>query len=519
MWEPVGLLDDVVQGGGRPPDRMWGIDAAVKHGCLLRPAAEESCLNIEHIWGQRDTYVNPASGPEAVGADPAVLSALESMLGLCLLYHDYGWSTPYEELLADNAEIAKAHRNEVVAVSSLLPPLWRKPPKGREHAPLNRLPLGRRWSVCNMAYRMVLVGTGGWGAAWCSTFLPPNVRDGLIEVAAAVDVNAAALANAQEHLGLPPERCYTDIRQAFADNQADFCAVVVPPAQHEAVVDVALDHGAHILSEKPIADTLEGSVRIANKVRRLGRKMGVTMSHRFDQDKSTLRQELRSGRWGTLDYLVCRFTCDSRKFASWGRFRHEIPDPLMVEGAVHHLDILADLAGARCATLYADTWNPSWGEYAGDSQGHVLMRFENGVRAIYEAAKTNAVGLNGWGQEYIRAECEGATLVLSRRELRCYPYDATGSWAAARDDEGQVVPLLEQPKWANTWLVEKFVRWLDGGEPMETNVEANLQSVAMVFAAIESSRTGCPVRVQEILESARASTPAGDRKDNQPARG
>ncbi|MFC1525702.1 hypothetical protein ACFL6X_02705 [Candidatus Latescibacterota bacterium] len=39
----------------------------------------------------------------------------------------------------------------------------------------------------------------------------------------------------------------------------------------------------------------------------------------------------------------------------------------------------------------------------------------------------------------------------------------------------------------------------EGGEPMETHVEANLQSVALVFGAIESSRSGQPVAVQEFL--------------------
>jgi hypothetical protein len=69
--------------------------------------------------------------------------------------------------------------------------------------------------------------------------------------------------------------------------------------------------------------------------------------------------------------------------------------------------------------------------------------------------------------------------------------------------QGQEIPLLQQPKWANTWLVDKFVRWLDGGPAMETEVEANLQSVALIFAAVESSRTGAPVQVQEFLAAAR----------------
>jgi predicted dehydrogenase len=175
-------------------------------------------------------------------------------------------------------------------------------------------------------------------------------------------------------------------------------------------------------------------------------------------------------------------------------------DPLMIEGSVHHLDILADLAGAKCDTLYAQTWNPSWGEFAGDSQGLVMMHFENGTRALYEGAKTNAVSLNGWTNEYIRAECEGGTLIMGNRHIERFPYDPSQKNRRAREGHGEPVALLEQPKWANAWLIEKFAHWLDGGEPMETNVEDNLQSVALIFAAIESSRTGMPVKVQQFLQ-------------------
>jgi predicted dehydrogenase len=55
-------------------------------------------------------------------------------------------------------------------------------------------------------------------------------------------------------------------------------------------------------------------------------------------------------------------------------------------------------------------------------------------------------------------------------------------------------------------LIEKFVRWLEGGPAMETEVQANLQAAALIFAAIESSRTGQPVKVQEFLAKARQKT-------------
>jgi predicted dehydrogenase len=359
-----------------------------------------------------------------------------------------------------------------------------------------------------MTYDAILVGTGGQGARWCSTFLPPNVDDGLLSVVAAVDVDPDAHENAREHLGLDAADCYADVEAAMADHgdTADVCIVVVPPWVHEEVVDAALAHDLDVLSEKPIAEDLEASVRIAEKVERAGARMGVTMSHRFDRDKTTLRRRLRSGAPGPVDYLVGRFTCNARSYGAWGAFRHEMADVLLVEGAVHQLDFLADMAGSECETLYADTWRPEWAEYDGDVQALVQLRFENGTRATWEGAKANAVTMNGWSSDYVRAECRDETLVLDDRELVRYPYDEERETVVGGldPDAGERLPLDEQSKWANAWLVEQFVEWLDGGEPMATNVTDNLQSMALVEAAKLSNRTGEPVDVQDLLAETRA---------------
>ncbi|MCU4801120.1 Gfo/Idh/MocA family oxidoreductase [Halobacteria archaeon HArc-gm2] len=357
-----------------------------------------------------------------------------------------------------------------------------------------------------MTYRAIQVGTGGQGARWCDTFLQPHVEADRVDVVAAVDVDESAHENARDHLGVPAEACYTDVEEAFAEHDADFCTVVVPPWVHEEVVDAALAHDLDVLSEKPIADTLEASVRIAEKVERAGAKMGVTMSHRFDRDKTTLRRQIGAESSGPLDYLVGRFTCNARTYGTWGAFRHDMNHPLMVEGAVHQLDFLADMAGAPCERLYADTWQPEWAEYAGDVQATVQLRFENGVRATWEGAKANATTLNGWGSDYVRAECRDATLELDGRELTRYPYDADaeGVVGTTGRERGEAVPLDEREHWSNTWLVGQFLDWLDGGEPMATNVHDNLQSVALVEAAIESSETDQPVAVQKLLADARA---------------
>ncbi len=340
--------------------------------------------------------------------------------------------------------------------------------------------------------RFIHVGTGGFGAYWCAQVLSRLVKLGKAEPAAAVDINPDNLKNARDGYGVPENRCYTDARQAFDEVEADFAVIVVPPAHHEAISTLAIERGLHVLMEKPLADTIEASCRIYHRAREAGIKMAITMSHRFDQDKQSLERAIHSGAYGALDYLIGRNTWAFRKYGSWGAWRHELADALLIEGTVHHFDIMRGLARSNAVTVYANTWNPPWGEFAGDSTGLMIVEMENGVRVFYEGAKPNATGLNTWARDYWRAECDRATLVLDNRQLRRLS-DLSGE----REDEE--LPLAVQPAWVNPWLAEMFVDWLQGGPPVPTQVEDNIQCAALLFAALESAHSGQVVDVQEYL--------------------
>jgi len=341
--------------------------------------------------------------------------------------------------------------------------------------------------------KYIHIGIGGWGQHWCMAVLPRLRNLGLAEPVAAVDINREMFGKAKAQLQLSDSQLYTNAAQAFDEHKADFATIVVPPAFHEEMVDLAAAHGCHILSEKPIADTMAACCRIYNRVKKAGLKMAVTMSHRFDQDKQTLEREIKSGKYGRLSSLIGRNTWNCRKFASWGQFRHEIPDPLLVEGAVHHFDIIRALSGSDAKTVYAVTWNPPWGEYAGDSNGLIVLTMTNGVKVFYEGNKTSATTLNGWGQDYFRAECEKATLELDRRRLRVMS-DLDGERVITEKH------LAAQPAWTNAWLAELFVNWLNGSDPPPNMLDDNIQCAALLFAAIESAHTGRVVDVQDFLQ-------------------
>jgi predicted dehydrogenase len=243
---------------------------------------------------------------------------------------------------------------------------------------------------------------------------------------------------------------------------------------------------------------LAGCLRSSQLVWKAGLKMAVTMSHRFDQDKQSLQSAIRDGEYGPLNYLVYRFTGNYRAFGSWGAFRHRILDPLLVEGSVHHFDIMRALSASDAATVYAKTWNPPWGEYAGDSTALIVVEMLNGVRCLYEGAKANASTLNGWGQDYIRAECESATLELDRRRLRVISSGVDGGDLSRVD----LSLRTDREVWLNSAIAEDFCAWLRGGVPPPTNYLDNLQCSALLFAAIEAAHTERSVDVQSFFTAA-----------------
>lgn len=353
-----------------------------------------------------------------------------------------------------------------------------------------------------MTRRFVIIGTGAMGSVYCRQILPPFIADGTLEPVAAVDVDRQALEAARSGLGLPDDRLYTELSPAL-ERDADFCIVVTPPATHEEVVVAALDAGLDVLCEKPIADTLAAATRIAGRVSAAGRKMAVTMSHRFDLDKRTLCEAIRCGEYGPVDYVVCNHTVDRRKYGSWGEFRSRIGDVQMIEGGVHYLDIIADLAASRCTSIYAQTWNPAWSEFAGDPQSLAILTFANGARGFLEACAANATELYPWGHEHWRVECERGTVILDNREIEAFRYDPSIAGNRRIKGQGEHIAPINLERYGHSLLVEQFVRWIEGGPPMPTNVHDNLQSVALFEAAIMSSRTGQAVAVQEYIESVR----------------
>ena len=303
--------------------------------------------------------------------------------------------------------------------------------------------------------------------------------------------NPDVLKKQQAALGLKDDQLFTNASKAIASVKADFCGVATPPQFHREAVVAAMEAGMPVISEKPIADTLESAREVARVAKATGLPCAIIQNYRYARNKQELVRIREEGRLGRLQHVLGRYACDYREYGRWGAWRHDMKFGLLFEGSVHHFDMLRFLTGGNCEEMVGYGWNPAWSSFKHESSGMYLLKMDNGTHAFYEANSSAAGITNCWHREYYRAEFEEGTVEIA---------DGHTVRIHRGDREPEVYEAPEIGREGHLRLFEEFLDWLDGGPPSATRIEDNLQSFAMVIAAMESTIDGQPKRIAGYLQ-------------------
>lgn len=341
--------------------------------------------------------------------------------------------------------------------------------------------------------RYIHIGCGGWGSIWLNRVIP-GVKD-VAQCIAAVDINPVTLEAAGQVLGLSQEALYLNLVQALQENKVDFVTISTSISSHLEIVKTVLEYGngCHIISEKPIAGSLAECAEIYHRVKKAGIKFAITFSHRYEDDKQTFARILRSQVAGKMNYIVARIVI-ARTHRSAGN-RIEPAEMIFIDGGVHNLDMLRAFSSSNAEEVYANAWNLDWDDNKGSAAAaFVQVRMENGVRAFAEYEFGGAYTYNSWTNEYFRAECDKASFKLDNRRITARSMDGFPI------PESSEIPLLKGEHWKHDLIIRQFIGWLDGGPAPEVNIDDGIHAMGMLFAAVESSRTGKPVNVKQLMQ-------------------
>jgi predicted dehydrogenase len=285
---------------------------------------------------------------------------------------------------------------------------------------------------------------------------------------------------------------YTDYHRMLDEVKPEAVIIAVPTALHMEVALYALEAGAHILVEKPIAATLEEGHAIIEKASIVHRILMVGHIVRFNPAMRQLKQKLQEGELGRIFQIACRRV---------GPFPTRVRDVgVVIDLAPHDIDLMRYITGTDPVRVYCETERRIHTEYEDLLLG--LLRFPDGV--------TGALEINWLTPTKVRE-----VLVLGERgmfrvddltqDLYFYENADVGHtiWPALQTlkgvSEGCMTRFAFQRIEPLRAELEAFTNAIQNDQPSPVSGEDGLAALKLALALVESGRSHRVVEVNNDI--------------------
>ncbi len=148
--------------------------------------------------------------------------------------------------------------------------------------------------------------------------------------------------------------------ELLEDDSLDVVSVAVPTFLHAPIAIAALERGLHVLSEKPIARTVEEAEAMVGAARANGRILDVAFNHRRRGDIQALKALIDQERLGRIYYAKAWWLRRTGipSLGSWFTRADQAGGGPLLDIGVHVLDYALYLLGQpRVTTVSASTYD------------------------------------------------------------------------------------------------------------------------------------------------------------------
>jgi predicted dehydrogenase len=340
-----------------------------------------------------------------------------------------------------------------------------------------------------MSVRAVLVGCGAMSRGWirAATEIPD------LQLVGFADIDAERARGAAASYGNAAARVETDVAQLLEQTRPDVLFdVAVPAARHE-LVSLALAHGCHVLTEKPMAETLGQARDLVAKATAANRIHAVIQNRRYIAGLRRIKRLMATKVLGKVTSIHCDFFLAPH----FGGFREEMSHVLLIDMAIHIFDSARVFAAANAEAVYCREWEPPGSWYRQGSSAAAIFEMTGGAVFTF-CGSWCAKGLGTSWESNWRIVCENGSIAWDgeeglRAETAAPPRE--GLFDTAHPFE--VAPLHPEDRvGGHLGVLQDFVAAVQGGPLPETQGTDNINSLAMVIAATRSAEAGQRVVVK-----------------------
>ncbi|WEJ57241.1 Gfo/Idh/MocA family oxidoreductase [Devosia sp. FJ2-5-3] len=342
-----------------------------------------------------------------------------------------------------------------------------------------------------MVFRAVLAGCGAMSKGWLTALREHDLLKGRVEIVGLVDLDLATASARAAEFGLSAASIGTDLDTVLGETKPDLLFDVVVPPARAGVVEAGLRHGCHVLSEKPMAASLAEAHHLLAEAKAAGRIHAVVQNRRFIPGVRRLRRLIESGAIGELASLNCDFFIG----AHFGGFRDEMENVLLLDMAIHTLDAARFMSGKSPRAVYCLQTNPPGSWYRHGAAANAIFELDDNVVFNYRGSWAAEGANTSWESAWRIVGSKGTVLWDGADAFQANI--ATGDTGFFRDLTAIDIPppADDTQTHGHASVIADFLTAIETGRPPETVSSDNIKSLAMVFAAIESSRLGQRVAI------------------------
>jgi len=336
--------------------------------------------------------------------------------------------------------------------------------------------------------KAVVVGAGGISNVWFRALATEKVQ--VVGVVDLVRARAKAqIAKYELDCGAA-----TDLKATVKKTRPDFVVDCTVPEAHCPVTRTALRAGCHVVGEKPMASNMAEARRMVRTAERTHKMYMVSQSRRWDAKHDVVRKVVTGGTIGDPTTINCDFYIG----AHFGGFRIKMASPLILDMSIHHFDLARFMTGLDPLAVYAKEFNPTGSWYKGDAAASCIFEMSRGVVFTYRGS---------WCSEGYATSWNGDWRIIGHKGTLVYEQDWQPSAKIAMggiNRKGQAPAGIKDVRTPKETLrytgmhgaLREMLRFLRTGRKPQTECHDNIKSLAMVLAAIESSRKGRRVRIR-----------------------
>ena len=269
--------------------------------------------------------------------------------------------------------------------------------------------------------RLGILGIGNQGSMYSKKLLANECPE--FTLVAICDRNPVRIAWAKENLG-QEIACFDNAEAMLDSGMIDACIVAVPHYDHPKYAVACMEHGIHVLVEKP-AGVYTKQVRWMNEE---AKKHNVVFGMMFNQRTNCVYRKMRelvqSGVYGKLrrtNWLITSWYRPQAYYDSgdWRATWSGEGGGVLMNQCPHQLDLLQWICGMP-KKVTAHMKYGQWHDIEVEDDVTAYLEYENGATGVFVTTTGDA-----WGTNRFEVQMDKAKLVAEDDILTVWEYDVS----------------------------------------------------------------------------------------------